>query len=380
LRSVSNFWLPVFLLALVQFPLVAQEEPVAGDALPESVVEASDSGAVSNGVSENVQPPETDMSEGDIPETPKISAVPKSFFSFFSLSLGMSVLFFPESDELRSDPMPVLPSPHLALGFPFVFLGSTVFSLEASLDVYMTHYTYNAILQKPVPAAIENRSSLVIGPMAGLHFQGKTGIGPMVSVRYFLGAAFDLRIILIAEDLNEGDLALASANTERTKEYFSDEGRRIFPTAGIGVDFKTAPTFSFGIDGRVWVPLEKLTSGENQSGLDDWRFGLGLHITFLNETPDKVISKGIDRIKKKYAVEENDYAFILYHLSQNPPVYGIEPVRLADVIAKTYRHSGLYTEERAGISSGKIIDMITDVPSAGNDYSYDPMGNVIRKK
>jgi hypothetical protein len=276
--------------------------------------------------------------------------------------------------------MPVLPSPHLALGFPFMFLGNTVLSLEASLDVYMTHYMYNYTLLRPVPAAIENRSSLVIGPMVGLHFQGKTVIGPTVFVRYFLGMAFDLRIVLIAEDLNESDLALASANTERTKEYFWDKARWIFPTAGIGVDLKIAPTFSFGIDGRVWMPLGKSASGENRSGFDDWRFGLGFHITFLNETPDKVISRDIDRIKKKYAVEENDYAFILYHLSKNPPFYGIDPVRLADVIEKTYRHSGLYTEERAGISSGKIIDMFTDVPSVGNDYSYDPMGNVIKKK
>jgi hypothetical protein len=339
---------PVLLLVRVQFPLIAQEEPDTG--VP-----------------------------AEIPE-PEIETVPKGFFSFFSLSLGTSVLFFPESDALRSDPMPILPSPHLALGFPFAFPGSTEISLEASLDVYMTHYTYHSALQRPVPAAIENRSSFVIGPMAGLHFQGKTAIGPVVLARYFLGMAFDLRIVLIAEDLNEQDFAIASNNTTLTKEYFESENRWIFPTAGIGLDFKTAPTFSFGIDGRVWAPLNKLFSGGNWSGFDDWRFGIGFQVTFMHETPDKVMKRDIGLIKKKYAVEANDYAFVLYHLSKNPPFHGIEPARLADEIAKAYRHSGLYAEARAGLSAGKIINMFADIPLVGNDYSYEPTGDVIRKK
>jgi hypothetical protein len=372
LRSVSNFCrflTPVFLLALTQFPLVAQE--AANGPSSEAAAEQTENEAAeleNSGLGE------------DVSETPATKAVSKGFFSFFSFSLGTSVLFFPESDALRSDPMPVLPSPHLELGFPFVFWGSTVFSVETSLDIYLTHYTYSSILQKPVPAAIENRSSLVIGPILGLQFQGKTGIGPLVSLRYFFGAAFDLRIVLIAEDLNDSDMAKASENTELTSEYFWHENRWIFPTAGVGLDFKIAPAFSFGIDGRVWVPLSQLSSGEDQSGLDGWRFGIGFHVTFMNETPDKNIGRDIDRIKKKYAVIENDYAFILYHLSKNPPLHGIEPARLADVIAKTYKHSSLYRNERAGISAGKIIDMFTDVVAVDKDYSYDPMGDVIRRK
>jgi hypothetical protein len=360
------------LLAQIQFPLIAQEESVEGESsLETAAAELTESGTLET---------ESGDSEEDVSVMPEINTVSKGFFSFFSLSAGMSVLVFPESDVLYSDPMPILPSPHVALGFPFVFWGNTVFSLETSMDVYLTHYTYNSILEKPVPAAIENRSSLVIGPIFGLQFLGKTGIGPVVFLRYFLGIAFDLRIVLIAEDLNDSDMAKASENTELTNEYFWDKARWIFPTAGVGLDFKIAPAFSFGIDGRVWVPLSQLSSGEDQSGLDGWRFGVGFHVTFMNETPDRIISRDIDRIKKKYAVEKNDYAFILYHLSKNPPLHGIEPARLADVIAKTYKHSGLYEEERAGISAGKIIDMFTDVVAVDNDYNYDPTGDVIRKK
>jgi hypothetical protein len=329
---------------LAHSPLAAQEEPPAGEPSPET------------------------------------ETVPKGFFSYFSLSLGTAILFFPESDELKSDPMPILPSPHIALGFPFLFFGGTAISAEASLDIYMTHYAYNEVLQRPVPAAIENRSSFVIGPMFGLQFQGKTGIGPMIFARYFFGITFDLRIILIAEDLNESDLAKASNHTELTNEYFWSEARWIFPSAGVGIDFKISPRLSFGVDGRVWVPLYRWLTNEDLSGLDGWRFGVGFRVTFLNEPPDKTISRDIDRIKKKYAVDQNDYAFILYHLGKNPPIHGIEPSRLADEIAKAYRHSGLYREERAGISSGKIIDMFTDVPAIEQDYSYDPMGNAIRKK
>jgi hypothetical protein len=380
------------MLVPLQFPLAAQEESVTGDSLPEAAVtetnggsspEMSLSGPPADEASVETPKPEeveTGGSGETIPEIPEIKTVPKGFFSFFSLSLGTSVLFFPESDELRSDPMPVLPSPHITLGFPITILGDTELSVETSLDVYMTHYAYSSNLQRPVPAAIENRSSFVIGPMAGLHFQGKTGIGPMLFARYFLGVTFDLRIILIAEDLNESDMAKASNHTELTNEYFWNEARWIFPSAGVGIDFKISPRLSFGVDGRVWVPLYRWLTNEDLSGLDGWRFGVGFRITFLNETPDKIISRDIGRIKKKYAVDQNDYAFILYHLSKNPPTHGIEPSRLADEIAKTYKHSGLYGDERANISSGKIVDMFTDVPAVEKDYSYDPMGNVIHKK
>jgi hypothetical protein len=321
-----------------------------------------------------------DNAETSDSEALEIENVPKGFFSYFSLSLGTVVLFFPESDALRSDPMPVLPSPHIALGYPFAFVGNTAFSVETTLDLYWTHYTYNEDLKRPVPAAIENRSSMVIGPLLGVQVQGKTEVGPVVFVRYFLGAAFDLRIILIAEDLNDADLATASNATELTNDYFWSEGRWVFPFAGAGVDFKISPRLSFGVAGRVWIPLYRWQTNEDLSGFDGWRFGVDFRVTFLNETPDKTIKRDIDKIKKKYAVEQNDYAFILYHLSKNPPLHGIEPTRLAEEMAKTYKHSGLYRNDRAGISASRIIDMFTDVPAVENDYGYDPMENVIRRK
>jgi hypothetical protein len=355
------------------FPLAAQEGQVDDEVAGKLVAPEGEVAVPGEGVSGNI-------SDEDDSETSGIEDVPKGFFSYFSLSLGTAVLFFPESDVLVSDPMPVLPSPHIALGFPFAFPGDTVFSVETTLDLYWTHYAYSTVLQRPVPAAIENRSSLVIGPFLGLQVQGKTGIGPVVGLRYFLGAAFDLRIVLIAEDLNDADLAKASNDTELTNDYFWNEGRWLFPFAGAGVDFKISPGISFGIAGRVWIPFYRWQTNENLSGLDGWRFGVDFHVTFLNETPDKTIRRDIEKIKKKYAVDRNDYAFVLYHLSKNPPIYGIEPLRLADEIAKTYRHSGLYREDRAGISSGRIIDMFTDVPAVDKDYSYDPMGNVISRK
>ena len=362
-RFCRRFLAAAFLLATLRFPLplAAQEGQTGGEAAGEMAAPGLDE-------------------KTDVPETAGIEAVPKGFFSYFSFSLGTTVLFFPESDALKSDPMPVLPSPHIALGFPFAFPGNTVFSAELSLDLYWTHYTYNSVLQRPVPAAIENRSSLVIGPVVGLQVQGKTEIVPVVVLRYLLGLAFDLRIVLIAEDLNESDLSKASSDTELTNDYFRDEGRWFFPFAGAGIDFKLSPGLSFGLSGRVWVPFYRWQTDEGLSGLDGWRFGADFRITFLPETPDKVIKRDIGKIKKKYAVERNDYAFVLYHLSKNPPLYGIEPSRLADEIVKTYKHSGLYREDRAGISSGLIVDMFTDIPAIDKDYRYDPMGNVIRRR
>ncbi|MDR0639520.1 MAG: hypothetical protein LBG27_11585 [Spirochaetaceae bacterium] len=387
-RFCYRFLATVILLATFRSPLAAQEDLADGGAAGEIIVPEPGSSETSLGTSPEESAPELEgeigVTEGDVsetvPETSVIESVPKGFFSYFSLSLGTAVLFFLESDALRSDPMPVLPSPHVALGFPFAFPGGTVFSVETTLDLYWTHYAYNAVLQRPVPAAIENRSSFVIGPILGLQVQGKTGIGPMVFVRYFLGMAFDLRIILIAEDLNESDLGKASSDTELTADYFWNEGRWFFPFVGAGVDFKISPELSFGVAGRAWVPLYRWRTNEDLPRVDGWRFGVDFRITFLNETPDKTIRRDIDNIKKKYAVERNDYAFVLYHLSKNPPFYGIEPSRLADEIAKTYKHSGLYREDRAGIFSGRIIDMFTDVPSVDKDYSYDRMGNVIRRR
>ena len=69
------------------------------------------------------------------------SQVRRGFFSFFSVNTGLSVLYFPADErDLTYDLSPILASPHLGLGIPFLFAGTSVLSFELSYDGYFTNY------------------------------------------------------------------------------------------------------------------------------------------------------------------------------------------------------------------------------------------------
>jgi hypothetical protein len=201
----------------------------------------------------------------------------QGFFSQLSYSAELSILVFPGDDTLESDPMPILPSPGAAVSYPF----AKFFRAELGLDFYYTHYGWSPTLQRAVPAAIENRSALVIGSVLSLQAVGYFDINSFLTIRAFAGPSADLRLILLAEDLTEGldDLTAIRADVNSITDYFWSEGRWFLPVAGTGIDFTVNENFRLGIDLRCWFPLYRLWTGEDLGDVEGWRFGGGIRLT-----------------------------------------------------------------------------------------------------
>jgi hypothetical protein len=202
----------------------------------------------------------------------------QSFFSRLSWSAGGSILFFPEDNGMRSDPMPILPSPGMGAAYPVY----GPLWAELTLDLYFTHYGYDDTLGRAVPYAIENRSAQVWAFVLGAQAVGRFTLTPLVDLRAYGGFAADMRLVLLAEDLNEGidKVGAIRAETDRVRNYFWGRGRWFLPLIGTGADFNLNERFKLGIDLRMWIPLYKLWTGEGFMKIDGWRFGTGLRLSF----------------------------------------------------------------------------------------------------
>jgi hypothetical protein len=139
--------------------------------------------------------------------------------------------------------MPILPSPGFGAAYP---VSSPVW-LELTGDFYFTHYGYDFTLDRAVPYAIENRSSFVIGSVLGFQAVALFDLTPLVSVRVYGGPAADLRIVLIAEDLNDTDpMDEIRRETGAVKDYFWGKGRWFLPFFGAGADFNLNSKIKLG--------------------------------------------------------------------------------------------------------------------------------------
>ncbi|MDR2659171.1 MAG: hypothetical protein LBC27_04190 [Spirochaetaceae bacterium] len=204
----------------------------------------------------------------------------KRWFAGTTFSFGGSVLIFQEDYGLEAAPIPVLPVPSFAFTFPPFgndFIGG---AFETTLDMYFTHYKYSYVLDRPVPAEIENRSAFVFGPIFALQMQVFLKIN-IFRIRLNVGIAGDFRITLLAEDLNEADLEDAQKQTEDIAAFFSKDGRWLFPVAGLGLDIRLTPRWRAGFDFRVWAPID--FSGADEQFLG-WRFGLGFRVFGANNS------------------------------------------------------------------------------------------------
>jgi hypothetical protein len=159
--------------------------------------------------------------------------------------------------------------------------------IELTGDFYFTHYGYDFDLDRAVPYAIENRSSFVFGSVVGLQAVALFDITPDIDVRVYGGPAVDLRIVLLAEDLNEGvdPMDEIRRQTDAVKDYFWGKGRWFLPVFGTGMDFNLNSKIKLGFDLRVWFPLYRVWSGENLPPAEGWRFGMGARITFRRSRP-----------------------------------------------------------------------------------------------
>jgi hypothetical protein len=202
----------------------------------------------------------------------------QGFFSRLSWFAEGSILFFPEDNGMRSDPMPILPSLGMGMAYP---VHGPMWA-ELTLDLYFTHYGYDDVLQRAVPYAIENRSAQVWAFVLGVQAAARFTPSPLIDLRVYGGVAADLRLVLLAEDLNAGldDIDALNAETGKVNSYFWGQGRWFLPLVGFGTDFNLNEKFKLGVDVRMWIPLYKLWTNEGFMMIDGWRFGAGIRLSF----------------------------------------------------------------------------------------------------
>jgi hypothetical protein len=193
---------------------------------------------------------------------------------------GTLMVFPEENGPRRGAPMPLLPSPGAALACRLW----GPLEAELSLDLYFTHYGYDWELERALPVEIENRSAFVLGALSGLQLGMRLPLGNRGALRLYAGPAADLRLVLVAADLNDVDLVEddpsgAPMQTNAVRDYFWEEGRWFFPFAGVGFDFPVNEGFFFGVDFRLWVPVYRYWTGEDLPPLEGWRFGPAFRIT-----------------------------------------------------------------------------------------------------
>ncbi|MDR1363309.1 MAG: hypothetical protein LBJ35_04610 [Spirochaetaceae bacterium] len=223
------------------------------------------------------------------PAGAEISPV-KRWFNRATLSFGGSILLFQEDYGFDAAPVPILPAPSLAFTLPPLGNNFAGGALELTLDMYFTHYKYSYELNRPVPAEIENRSAFVFGPILAFQLQGYLRIN-MFRIRLNAGISGDLRIVLLAEDLNEADLEDANKQKDDIAAFFSQYSQWLFPVAGLGMDFQITPHWAGGLDFRIWAPLDFSGTGEQFLG---WRFGVGFRMfkkAGFFETPAKAATR-----------------------------------------------------------------------------------------
>ena len=199
----------------------------------------------------------------------------------YSWFFSGSMFFFPEDNGNGSDPMPILPGPGagVSMALPFSF----PLRLEIALDMYFGVYGYNFYLNRAVPRAWENRSALVWGSVLGTQGSLFFNPGKSITIRAFGGLTADLRLVLLAPDLNEALNPMNEIRRENAAltEYFWSSGRWFFPVVGAGVDFTLNKKFKLGLDIRVWIPAYKAWTNEDLPPIEGWRFGIGARITPL---------------------------------------------------------------------------------------------------
>jgi hypothetical protein len=207
-----------------------------------------------------------------------------SFFSTLSYIARGTMLVFPEQNGNESDVSPVLGSLGTAVDIPLLGPRIATLGVEASLDFYFTDYTYSDVLQRAVPAAVENRAAFSFGTILGITALGRFDFTDTMTLRLYGGPAADLRIIVLSYNLDENEIDSRTGRTLRqlvgdVRHYFWDQGRWFLPVVGVGFDYRILPGIRLGIDTRVWFPVYKLWTHEGPA-IEGWRFGAGVTITF----------------------------------------------------------------------------------------------------
>ena len=239
--------------------LFAQEEPAAAPA-PEA-----------ESAEETAAPPQ---------KPPRAPVLRRPYLSF-----GGALLFFSSDKSLESDPAPILGSFYGNFSYPLT--GSGFFSLYigASLEVYRTHYLWSDALGRALPAAIEQREAQVFGFPLGIALETRFDLPAKMTLRMSLGLSADMRLVLLAEDINEdleGPAGMQDLRdrTDKIGRYLWGDMRWLFFETQAGVSMRLWESFSFDIAGRVFMPASAPPREPADPATLGWRFGVLLRVSY----------------------------------------------------------------------------------------------------
>jgi hypothetical protein len=185
-------------------------------------------------------------------------------------------VLFENDKDLVGAPTPVLASPGLSFGwYPIgrsVGKGSFGFGMKIRLDFYMTNFGWPVGASNPVPVEIENRSTYVIGLPLSLLAEASWQPFSRFAFRLNAGIAADLRIALLALDLNSSDKNDSDPNSatyqnKKTAPWFWQNFRWFYIEAGLGADYIITNKWRVALDARALVPVTD-TSHKGRLGAD----------------------------------------------------------------------------------------------------------------
>jgi hypothetical protein len=219
--------------------------------------------------------------DGDVDEEPP-AQVEKEKQRFY-LSLGVDILFFIEDSSLESDPMPILPSFFASFGVPVASIKALSLYAVPDIGIYSTYYRWSDLLDKPVPAAIENREASIYGFVVGIGAQARYTLPKSFILRAKLGLSADFRLILLADGLNEGvdPIDEIKKRNEKVSAYFWTDTRWLFAHFNIGFDWKAWDDYAVGLDFNMQIPFNPPQANTGDSSSIGWRFGIAARLTRL---------------------------------------------------------------------------------------------------
>jgi hypothetical protein len=185
-----------------------------------------------------------------------------------------------ENTVIDADPNPLVFAFNFNIGVPIK--GNNFFSLYVTpkLDLYWTYYIWNDDIGKPLPAAAENRNEFVLGFFTGVDAEVQMVFGKSLLLFADLGIAADMRLVMVADGLNETDpLDKIADDVKKVKNYFFSAGRPFYFHAGLGVGLRSTQKYSIAVNLNMWLPFVAPEHRTGDSALLGWRFGMGVKIT-----------------------------------------------------------------------------------------------------
>jgi hypothetical protein len=186
-----------------------------------------------------------------------------------------------DEGKIIADPNPLVFPFDFSVGF--LVAGNNFLDIYVlpSLAIYWTNYIWDDEVERPLPAAIENRSEFVMGFFTGVDAEIQLPIGKSFLFFADVGFAADMRLVMFAADINENDKEEISDDVDKVKDYFWDFAslRPFYFHAALGVGMRHANDYSIAVNLNMWLPFVPPPRRDGDIALLGARFGLGVRLS-----------------------------------------------------------------------------------------------------